>query len=131
MSDKTVSEQIDDIINLHGGWKSVVLSRLRNIVTATDSAVFEEVKWKMPTRPEGLPVWSYDGIVCFAEIWKDNIKLIFMHGSQLQDEHKLFNARLKSESVRAIEMREGDSLNQAAFSQLVIEAIDLQKSRVK
>lgn len=129
MTDKPTSQQIDDIIALHGGWKAAVLTSLRTIITQTNSDITEEVKWKMATRPEGLPVWSQDGIVCFAEIWKDNVKLIFPKGAQLKDPTKLFNARLKSSSNRAIELHEGDVADVAALQALVAEAITLNKSK--
>ena len=77
----------------------------------------------MATRPEGLPVWTHNGIVCFIETWKDNIKLVFFKGSLLTDPHKLFNARLKSSTVRAIELHQGDPINAAGIKALVIEAI--------
>jgi hypothetical protein len=129
MQEKSSSEQIDGIIALHAGWKGETLSRLRAIITAADPAIIEEVKWKMATRPEGLPVWSQNGIVCFAEIWKDNIKLIFSKGSRLADPNKLFNARLKSTEVRAIELHEGDGIDKAALEALVTAAVVLNKEK--
>jgi hypothetical protein len=128
MEDKLASEQIDTIIQKHGGWKGEILSQLRAEIKQADADVVEEIKWKMATRPEGLPVWTHGGIVCFAETWKDNVKLIFPKGSQMTDPKKLFNARLKSATVRAIEFREGDSLNQAALRELVIEAVAINAS---
>lgn len=76
MEEKPATEQIDDIIKTYGGWKGETLSRLRAAVTSADKDVIEQVKWKMPSRPEGLPVWSYHGIVCLAETFKENIKLV-------------------------------------------------------
>ena len=131
MEERSASEQIDDIIKLHGGWKSEVLSRLRAIIRQADPGTAEEVKWKMPTRPEGLPVWSHEGMICFAEIWKDNVKLIFSKGSQMNDPKKLFNARLKSSSVRAIEFHEGDAINEAGLKSLVAEAVQLNIQKAK
>jgi hypothetical protein len=129
MSDTSTSEQIDDIIKKHGGWKGELLSRLRDVITSADPKVVEDVKWKMPTRPEGLPVWSHDGMLCFAEIWKDNVKLLFSKGAQLQDPSKLFNARLKSSDLRAIEFHEGDSVDKTAIKALVQEAIKLNTAK--
>lgn len=125
MEDKPASQQIDDIINKYGGWKGETIAHLRAIITKADPEVVEEIKWKMRNRPEGLPVWSHNGIVCFAETWKDNIKLIFTKGSQLKDPKKLFNARLKSSAVRAIELREGDTIAKADLAELVLEAVQL------
>lgn len=123
MSDKTPSRQIDDIIEQYGGWKGDAIRRLRAIITDASPTIIEEIKWKMATRPEGLPVWTHNGIVCFIETWKDNIKLVFFKGSLLTDPHKLFNARLKSSTVRAIELHQGDPINAAGIKALVIEAI--------
>lgn len=129
MSEKSASEQIDDIIQKHGGWKGEILSKLRVVIKQADPGVIEEVKWKMPTRPEGLPVWSHNGMLCFAEIWKDNVKLLFSKGAQMQDPKKLFNARLKSRDIRAIEFHEGDTLDEASLQALVIEAVNLNISK--
>lgn len=128
MTNESASKQIDDIIKLHGGWKAQTLSSLRSIVMQADPRIVEEVKWKMPTRPAGLPVWSSNGIVCFAEIWKDNIKLIFPKGATLKDPKKLFNARLKSKTARSIELHDTDKIDQHALQGLVLEAISLNNA---
>lgn len=125
MEDKSASEQIDDIIQLYGGWKGEILSQLRAVIKATDPDIVEEVKWKMRSRPEGLPVWSHDGIVCIAETFKNDIKLVFFKGVQLKDSNKLFNARLNSATDRAIELQEGDTINEDALQTLVREAVQL------
>jgi hypothetical protein len=125
MSDLTPSEQIDKIIEEYGGWKGDVIKHLRATVKDADPDIIEEIKWKMPTRPEGLPVWTQNGIICFIETWKDNIKLIFFKGSQLSDPNKLFNARLKSSTVRAIELHDGEPIDKAGIKALVLEAVKL------
>lgn len=129
MDNNSASEQIDAIIEKHGGWKADVLRRLRRLINEADPGITEEVKWKMVSRPEGLPVWSFNGIICFAEIWKDNVKLLFNKGSSLADGHKLFNARLKSATLRAIEIHEGDSIDEAGIKDLVVEAVKLNSSK--
>lgn len=121
MQEKPASQQIDDIIAKHGGWKTDTLKQLRSVITAIDPGIIEEVKWKTPSRPEGLPVWSHDGMVCFAEIWKDNVKLLFPKGAFLKDPHKIFNARLKSSADRAIELHEGDFIDETALQALILE----------
>lgn len=132
MSDKPFPKQIDEIIKLHGDWKAEVLTKLRALVREADSDIKEEVKWKMPSRPEGLPVWMHDGIVCYAEIFKNDIKLVFFKGAELKDPKKLFNARLKSSSVRAIEFREDTPMiNEAALKDLVREGVELNKAKTK
>lgn len=127
--DKLATQEIDDIINSHGGWKGEVLSQLRSAIKQADPSVVEEIKWKMKTRPEGLPVWSHSGIVCFAEVWKDNIKLLFPKGAQIKDSKKLFNARLKSKDIRAIEFRDGDGVDGVGLRELVLEAVKLNEAR--
>src|SRR5690606_2950618 len=104
------------------GWKGETLTRLRDAITHADPDVVEEIKWKTASRPEGLPVWSHDGILCIAETWKDNVKLVFFKGALMRDEHKLFNARLQSSTDRAVELREGDTVDEAALRALVQEA---------
>lgn len=125
MKDTAASEQIDDIIKSYGSWKGELLSHLRAVITSADPDVVEEIKWRMATRPEGLPVWTHDGILCFAETWKDNIKLIFSKGAQMESLQRHFNARLKSSAIRAIEFHEGDAVNETAIKALVQEAVRL------
>lgn len=129
MQDKTASEQIDSIIESYDGWKRSILTQLRKVILDADPNIIEEVKWKTASRPEGLPVWSYNGIVCLTEIWKDNIKLIFFQGYRLTDPDNLFNARLKSATVRAVEFREGDEVNGEAIKELVIEGVKVNSAK--
>jgi hypothetical protein len=129
MEDNSASQQIDDIIKTYGGWKGEILSRLRAVIQQTDPDVVEEVKWKMRTRPEGLPVWSHDGILCIAETWKNDIKLIFFKGAQMKDPKKLFNARLNSSKDRAVELREGDTIDEPGLKDLILQAVELNKSK--
>lgn len=127
MEEKTGSEYIDEIIAGLPQWKADTVTLLRTIITRAEPAMVEEIKWRMKTRPEGLAVWSYKGIICFAEVWKDNIKLIFFKGAALKDEHKLFNSRLESKDVRAIELREGDIVDQEKLRDLVREAVEFNE----
>lgn len=129
MSDESASKQIDGIIKQYGGWKGDIIKHLRGIIKDADPNIIEEIKWKMATRPEGLPVWAHNGIVCFTETWKDNIKLIFFKGAQLADPDKLFNSRLKSSTVRAVELHEGDDINESGIKALVLEAVQLNASK--
>lgn len=131
MPEKSASEQIDEIIKMHSGWKGETLSQLRNLIKRSDPELTEEVKWKMATRPEGLPVWSHDGILCFAEIWKDNVKLLFPKGAQIKDSTKLFNSRLASKTIRAIEFRENGVIVGAELEKLIHQAVKLNTSKGK
>jgi hypothetical protein len=128
MSEKTPSEQIDDIIKLHPNWQGKLIQDLRAIITGASAEIVEEIKWKMRTRPEGLPVWSSNGIVCYIETFKNDSKLVFFYGSQLKDTNGLFNARLKS-SVRAIEFYEGYDLNKQGLIDLVKEAVTFNSNK--
>ena len=116
-------QEIDAIIRRSGDWRGETLSRLRGIVLGAGPAVVEEVKWKKPSRPEGVPVWSLDGIVCIGEMLKKAVRLTFPKGAQLKDPKKLFNARLDSSSVRAIDFLEGEKLPEAALRALILEAV--------
>lgn len=128
MSDKPASEQIDDIIKNYRGWKGEILARVRSIIRAADPEIIETVKWKTASRPEGLPVWELNGIICIAETWKDNIKLVFFKGALMSDPDKLFNARLKSSTDRAIEFREGDAVDEPKLTRLVQEAVAINEA---
>ena len=125
METPTASQQIDDIAKLHDNWKGQLLTHLRKIIQEADPEVVEEVKWKMPSLPEGRPVWSHDGILCILEIFKNDVKLVFFKGALMEDPKKLFNARLNSKTDRAIEFHEGDSVNEAGIKNLVREAVTL------
>lgn len=119
------SREIDAILEKSGDWRGSTLSRLRGIVLAAGPPLVEEVKWKKPSRPEGVPVWSLDGIVCIGEMLKNAVRLTFPKGAHLKDPKTLFNARLDSSSVRAIDFREGGKVPEAALKALVREAVDL------
>jgi hypothetical protein len=118
-------QEIDAIIGNSADWRGETLSRLRGVVLAAGPAIVEEVKWKKPSRPEGVPVWSLNGIVCIGEMLKNAVRLTFPKGAQLKDPRKLFNARLDSSSVRAIDFREGEKLPEAAVRALIREAVSL------
>jgi hypothetical protein len=121
----SASEEIDAIIGKSGDWRGTTLSRLREIVLGADPALVEEVKWKKPSKPEGVPVWSLNGIVCVGEMLKNAVRLTFPKGAELKDPKQLFNARMSSTSVRAIDFREGEKLPEAALRALILEAVGL------
>jgi hypothetical protein len=118
-------QEIDAIIRKSGDWRGDTLSRLRGIILDSGPAVVEEVKWKKPSRPEGVPVWSLGGIVCIGEMLKNAVRLTFPKGAQLTDPKKLFNARLDSSSVRAIDFLEGQKVAEDAVRALILEAVGL------
>jgi hypothetical protein len=129
--DKSASQQIDDIINMPGDWRGEKLSQLRALIREADPAVVEEVKWKKPSRPEGVPVWAHDGTICVADTLKTAVRLTFPKGAQLKDPQKLFNTRLDSKTVRAIDFREGDTVDEAALKALILEGVGLNQSKPK
>ena len=129
MEDTSAAQQIDAILKKYDDWRGEMLSRLRALIKQADPALVEEVKWKKPSRPEGVPVWSHDGILCFCDTLKNAVRLTFPKGAQMKDPQKLFNTRLDSKTVRAIDFHEGDTINEAALKALILEAVGLNKSK--
>ena len=120
----TAAQEIDAIIRNADDWHGELLSRLRGIVLAADPAIDEDVKWKKPSRPEGVAVWTLDGSnLCIGEMLKNAVRLTFPKGAQLKDPKLLFNTRLDSKSVRAIDFPEGAKPPEAALKALVREAV--------
>jgi hypothetical protein len=127
--EKSASQQIDAIIKEPGDWRGKKLSQLRALIRKADSAVVEEVKWKKPSKPSGVPVWSHDGIICVADTLKNAVRLTFPKGARIKDPKKLFNTRLDSNSVRAIDFHEDDTVDGAALKALIVDAVRLNKSK--
>ena len=129
--EKSASQEIDAIIKEAGDWRGRKLSQLREVIKKADRAVIEEVKWKKPSRPSGVPVWSHDGIICVADTLKSAVRLTFPKGAQVKDPKKLFNTRLDSKTVRAIDFHESDTVDDAALRSLILDAVRLntQKER--
>lgn len=128
MADKSPVQQIDDIIKMHADWRGEMLSRLRIVIKEADPDLVEEVKWKKPSKPEGVPVWSHDGILCVADTLKNAVRLTFPKGAQIKDPKQLFNTRLDSKTVRAVDFSQGADVDDAALKALIIEAVGLNKS---
>ena len=116
------SQQIDDRISELGDWRGETLARMRKLIKAADPDVVEEWKWM------GTPVWSHDGIVCTGESYKKVVKLTFAKGASLQDPSRLFNSSLDGKVRRAIDIREGEEVDAAAFKALVRAAVALNGS---
>ncbi len=123
--EKSPSQQIDAIIKEPADWRGKKLSQLRALILKADPAVVEEVKWKKPSKPTGVPVWSHDGILCVADTLKKAVRLTFPKGAQIKDPNKLFNTRLDSNTVRAIDFHERDTVNEAALKALILDAVRL------
>ena len=127
--EKSPSQQIDAIIKEPGDWRGKKLSQLRVLIKKADPAVVEEVKWKKPSKPSGVPVWSHDGNICIADTLKKAVRLTFPKGAQMKDPGKLFNTRLDSKTVRAIDFHEGDTVDEVALKALILEAVGLNMSK--
>lgn len=127
----TASREIDAIVTGIGGWRGETLAVLRALIRAADPAVIEEVKWKKPSRPSGVPVWSHDGNVCIGEALKNAVRLTFPRGAQLTDPKKLFNTRLDSKTVRAIDFHQDAVIDDKALQALYLEAAKLNTAAVR
>jgi hypothetical protein len=104
-------------------WRATTLDRVRALIAKADPAIVETVKWRKPSNPDGVPVWERGGILCTGETYKDKVKLTFAKGAALADPAGLFNASLDAGTRRAIDLREGDALDAAAFTELVRVAV--------
>ncbi len=125
----SASQQIDAIIKEPGDWRGRKLSQLRALIKKADPALIEEVKWKKPSKPSGVPVWSHDGIICVADTLKNAVRLTFPKGAQVKDPKKLFNTRLDSNTVRAIDFFEGEKVDETALKALILDAVRLNISK--
>jgi hypothetical protein len=106
-------------------WRGETLARVRKIIKAADPEIVEEVKWRKPSNPLGVPVWEHDGIVCTGETYKDKVKLTFARGAALKDPSRLFNSSLEGNTRRAIDLHEGDTIDDKALKALIRAAVAL------
>jgi hypothetical protein len=118
MGGDSPSHLIDARINELNDWRGETLAQIRMLIHQADPDVIEEVKWRKPSNPAGVPVWSHAGIICTGETYKDKVKLTFPKGASLPDPQRLFNASLKGATRRAIDIHEGDKINERAFQAL-------------
>ena len=129
MSDADASAEIDSILARVTDWRGPVLARMRRLIREADPDIVEEVKWKKPTNPAGVPVWSRGGIVCTGETYKGKVKLTFAKGAKLPDPAGLFNGSLGGNARRSIDIGEGDEVDGEAFKALVRAAVALNLAR--
>ncbi len=120
----TPSQLIDAKIAGLGDWRGETLARIRSLIKEADPEVVEEVKWRKPSNPHGVPVWEHEGILCTGETYKEYVKLTFARGASLPD-LGLFNASLEGNTRRAIDIREGDEIDADAFKALIRAAVAL------
>ena len=125
-----MSDAVDAKIASLGDWRGALLTRIRHLFKKAVPDVIEEVKWRKPTNPLGVPTWSHAGIICTGESYKDKIKLTFAKGSSLTDPSGLFNASLTGVR-RALDIREGDEMNELALKNLFQEAAALNAAGVR
>jgi hypothetical protein len=123
--DESPSRLIDAKIKDLDDWRGKTLSHVRALIQQADPDVVEEWKWR------GVPVWSHDGIICTGETYKSVVKLTFAKGASLNDPSSLFNASLEGNARRAIDLREGDELNEDAFKTLILAAATLNRSSAR
>jgi hypothetical protein len=122
------SELIDARIRELADWRGEMLSRIRRLIKQAGPEMVEQVKWRKPSNPAGVPVWSHDGIICTGETYADKVKLTFAKGASLEDPAGLFNASLEGKVRRAIDLRQGDEIDERAFKSLVRAAAALNAS---
>ena len=115
---KLISQRIAEL----GDWRGKALSRMRKLITEADPGVVEEWKWM------GTPVWSHDGIICTGESYKNVVKLTFAKGASLKDPARLFNSSLEGNTRRAIDIREGEEVDESAFKALIRQAVEFNSS---
>lgn len=123
------ADLIDAKIAGLGDWRGATLAKLRALIHAADAEVDETVKWQKPSNPSGVPVWEHAGILCTGETYKDKVKLTFAKGAALADPKGLFNSSLDGNTRRAIDLFEGDDIDEAAFKALVRAAVEANLER--
>ena len=109
-------------------WKKELIELIRALIKQADPEIVEEVKWRKPSSPGGVPVWSHDGIICTGETYKRVVKMTFAKGASLPDPSGLFNSSLEGNTRRAIDFREGDTINEKALMALIRAAVALNTS---
>jgi hypothetical protein len=122
------SQLIDARIKELDDWRGETLARVRGLIKQADPEVVEEVKWRKPSAPSGVPVWSHDGLICTGETYKDKVKMTFAKGASLEDPSGLFNSSLEGNTRRAIDLREGDKIDEKALKALIRAAVALNTS---
>jgi hypothetical protein len=109
-------------------WREETIGRVRDLIKQADPEVVEELKYKKASNPDGIPVWSKDGMICTGETYNDEVKLTFAKGASLEDPSGLFNSSLEGKTRRAIDIHEGDELDEEAFVALIRDAVALNES---
>ena len=119
----SASEEIDRKIASLGDWRGATFARIRRLIREADPGIVEEVKWRKPSNPLGVPVWEHAGMICTGELYRDKVKLTFARGAALEDPARLFNSGFAGGTRRAIDMHEGEEIDGEAFKALIREAV--------
>jgi len=128
----TDSEEIDEMVASANDWRGAMFSRIRALIKEADPDVVEEIKWRKPSNAmSGTPTWSHDGIICTGETYKALVKTTWAKGASLDDPAGLFNSSLDGATRRAIDFKEGDTINEEAFKALVRAAVALNTAGKK
>ena len=121
----SAAQSIDAAIKRHDDWRGEKLAKVRALINEADPDVVEDVKWRKPSNNmRGVPVWGHDGLICTGETYKAAVKLTFARGAALKDPSRLFNAGLDGGTRRAIDIHEGDKINEKAFKALIRAAVE-------
>jgi hypothetical protein len=127
----TKNREVDSIIKNVKDWRGNKMSQARDIILEAVPDIVEEVKWKKPSNPEGVPVWYHNGIICMGNILKSAVRLTFPMGALINDPEGTFNTRLDSKTVRAVDYLKDSNIDQNALKELVIEAAKLNFLKTK
>ena len=119
----SAAQEIDAIIANAAGWKGATLAELRRVILSADAGIVEEIKWRKPSKPEGVATWVCEGNLCMADILKNAVRLTFPKGARLDDQAKVFNTRLDSATVRAVDFFEDSSVDADALRAIVKQAV--------
>ena len=122
---ESASALIDEKIKELGDWRGKTLSQIRALIKQADPEVVEELKWRKPSNPAGVPVWNHDGIICTGETYVNHVRLTFAKGASLKDPSGLFNSSLEGNVRRAIDIHQGDTVDEAALKDLIRAAVGL------
>ena len=130
-STKSASQLITEKFAALADWRGDVLQRIRKLIKEAEPAIIEELKWAKASNPIGVPVWSHNGMICTGESYKNAVKLTFAKGASLKDPARLFNASLDGNARRAIDIHEGEKIDEAAFKELIRAAVCLNEAEKK
>jgi len=122
---ESASALIDEKIKELGDWRGKTLSQIRALIKQADPEVVEELKWRKPSNPAGVPVWYHDGIICTGETYVNHVRLTFAKGASLKDPSGLFNSSLEGNVRRAIDIHQSDKVDEAALKDLIRAAVAL------